>query len=157
MIIQDLMIRSFKGLEEVEVRGCGPINALIGKNNSGKSSVLHAIDMAGLALSVLTWDAFQPKLQVKDLFAEAGRFKIELTLSNSGKLELSAGPDFGPVFRPDPNEGDRFKSILVLPDPGNGAKGGLNFPQNGRFKNGSSSPAFSSKHSLKSFLPSSLF
>jgi AAA15 family ATPase/GTPase len=42
-----LEIRFFKGLESVELKECGKLNPLIGKNNSGKSSVLHAIDMAG--------------------------------------------------------------------------------------------------------------
>jgi hypothetical protein len=41
--------------------------------------------------------------------------------------------------------------------PNVSAKGEIEFLQNGRFENESSSPPFSSEDSLKSFLPSSLF
>ena len=58
-MLRNVHIRSFKGLRDVRLDECGAINALIGKNNSGKSSILHAIDMAGLALSVRNWEPFR--------------------------------------------------------------------------------------------------
>ena len=54
-MLSDVDIRYFKGLEHVTLSDCGPINALVGKNSSGKSTVLQAIDMAGLALSLASW------------------------------------------------------------------------------------------------------
>ena len=72
MYLKKIEINNFKGLDALVLDDCGRVNALVGKNNSGKSSVLHAIDMACLALEVNTWDPFQPKLQIKDLFKDAG-------------------------------------------------------------------------------------
>jgi AAA domain, putative AbiEii toxin, Type IV TA system len=120
-MIKHLDIHSFKGLESVELRDCGKLNALIGKNNSGKSSVLHALDMAGLALSVRNWNTFQPKLETKDLFGEAGKFEINITFDDDRKIQIKTNePDFNPIIDPDPDDAQRFKSVLVLPDPGLG-------------------------------------
>jgi ABC-type cobalamin/Fe3+-siderophores transport system ATPase subunit len=120
-MIKDLDIRSFKGLESVELKDCGKLNALIGKNNSGKSSVLHALDMAGLALSVRNWNAFQPKLEIKDLFGEAGKFEINIVYDDDRKIRIKThDPDFNPIIEPPPDEAQRFKSVLILPDPGLG-------------------------------------
>ena len=79
-MIRDIYIEHFKGFTDgpVELSECASINAIIGKNNSGKSTVLHAIDMVGLALSVQNWTQFQPKLEVKDMFSDAGPFKVRL-------------------------------------------------------------------------------
>jgi predicted ATPase len=120
-MIKHLDIHSFKGLESVELKDCGKLNALIGKNNSGKSSVLHALDMAGLALSVRNWNAFQPKLETKDLFGETGKFEINITYDDDRKIQIKTNePDFNPIIEPAPDDAQRFKSVLVLPDPGLG-------------------------------------
>lgn len=120
-MIKHLDIRSFKGLESVELRDCGMLNALIGKNNSGKSSVLHALDMAGLALNVRDWNAFQPKLEIKDLFADVGKFEINITYDDDRKIQIKAGEErFDPMINPAAEEAQRFKTVLVLPDPGLG-------------------------------------
>jgi ABC-type Na+ transport system ATPase subunit NatA len=120
-MIKHLDIRSFKGLESVELKDCGTLNALIGKNNSGKSSVLHAIDMAGLALNVQAWDAFQPKLEIKDLFADVGKFEINVVYEDDRKLQIKAGEErFNPIINPAADAAQRFKTVLVLPDPGVG-------------------------------------
>lgn len=119
-MIKDLNIHSFKGLDSVEVNDCGALNAFIGKNNSGKSSILHAIEMAGLALNVQNWNAFQPKLVVKDLFSDVGKFEIKLTYADGRAVTITANPDFGPQFNPAPDAEQRFQSILILPDAGAG-------------------------------------
>jgi ABC-type cobalamin/Fe3+-siderophores transport system ATPase subunit len=120
-MIKHLDIRSFKGLESVELQDCGKLNALIGKNNSGKSSVLHALDMAGLALNVRDWNAFQPKLEIKDLFADVGKFEINIVYDDDRKIQIKAHEEnFNPVITPAPDDAQRFKSVLVLPDPGIG-------------------------------------
>jgi ABC-type cobalamin/Fe3+-siderophores transport system ATPase subunit len=117
-MIKDLDIRSFKGLESVELKDCGSLNALIGKNNSGKSSVLHAIDMAGLAVNVRGWDTFQPKLEIKDLFADVGKFEINVVYEDNRKIQIKAAPErFNPIIQPKADEAQRFKTVLILPDP----------------------------------------
>jgi len=120
MKLSDIEIHNFKGIKAVTIPNCGPLNALVGKNNSGKSSVLHAIDMAGLALSVRNWDLFQPKLEVKDLFADVGAFSIGLQYSDGSSLTVAATPQYGPSFNPNPTEYQKFKSVLILPDVGSG-------------------------------------
>ena len=45
-MIKAISIRSFRSLERVELEKCAPLNVLIGKNNSGKSNILAAIDIA---------------------------------------------------------------------------------------------------------------
>src|SRR5439155_3329115 len=104
-MIKDLDIRSFKGLESVELKDCGKLNALIGKNNSGKSSVLHALDMAGLALNVRDWNAFQPKLEIKDLFVDVGKFEINIVYVDDRKIQIRAHEqDLNPVINPAPDD-----------------------------------------------------
>jgi predicted ATP-dependent endonuclease of OLD family len=120
MKLKTINIKNFKGLESVTLEDCGSVNAIVGKNNSGKSSVLHALDMAGLALSLRSWDHFQPKLEIKDLFADAGQFELSLTFVDDSTLSVTASPNFGPQIAPDPHDGQRFKSVLILPDVGSG-------------------------------------
>ncbi len=42
-LLQDIKIQDFRGFDSFEVKGFNQINLLIGKNNSGKSSLLEAI------------------------------------------------------------------------------------------------------------------
>lgn len=118
--LKQVDIYGFKGLESVEVQNCGDLNALIGKNNSGKSSILHAIDMAGLALSVRDWNMFQPKIQIKDMFSDVGSFEINLTYQDDRKLQIKTNQSFGPQINPQPDEFQQIKTILILPDAGMG-------------------------------------
>lgn len=120
MKLKNINIKHFKGLESVEINSCGNLNAFIGKNNSGKSSILHAVDMAGLALSVNNWGYFQPKLEIKDMFSSAGEFEVNITYDDDSNLQIKARLDFGPSISPTPTAQQKFKSILILPDPGVG-------------------------------------
>lgn len=120
MKIRTFEIRSFKGLASVRLDNCGSINAIVGKNNSGKSSVLHAVDMAGLALSVNEWSRFQPKLEVKDLFENVGQFSLSMTFDDASTLSLTANAQYGPQFQPQPTPEQRIKTVLVLPDVAGG-------------------------------------
>ncbi|MFH1108149.1 MAG: AAA family ATPase [Planctomycetota bacterium] len=119
-MLSNIHIEYFKGFRTtpVELTNCGPINAIIGKNNSGKSTILHAIDMAGLALSVRGWDAFQPKLEVKDMFSDAGPFRVILAYKDNTVIEIKANSSHGPTCSPEPTEGQRLKTVFVHPDPG---------------------------------------
>ena len=83
--------------------------------------MLHAIDMAGLALNVRDWNAFQPKLEIKDMFADVGKFEINIIYSDESKTQIRANEQhFNPIIEPAPNDAQRFKSVLILPDPGLG-------------------------------------
>ena len=117
-MLRNVHIKSFKGLGDVRLEECGPVNALIGKNNSGKSSILHAIDLAGLALSVRNWEPFQLKLRLEDLFSAAGDFAIQLDYSDGFALAVRRQESGNrPILEPsDPGDERRFRSILVLPD-----------------------------------------
>lgn len=120
MKLKSINIQNFKGLENVSLTECGNINAIVGKNNSGKSSILHAIDMAGLALEVNTWDRFQPKLEVKDLFSNTGNFSLDLTYEDNSSIKIATNAGFAPTKSPNPVDAQKFKSILIWPDVGAG-------------------------------------
>ena len=44
MKLENVIIKKFRSIEDGELAICGEFNVLIGKNNSGKSSVLSAIN-----------------------------------------------------------------------------------------------------------------
>ena len=115
-LMRDIAINSFKGLQFVTLKDCGRVNALIGKNNSGKSSILHAIDMAGLALGVGNWNSFQPKLNIKDLFADVGAFSIDVTYADDSTIRIAANPNCGSTISIAPADNQKFKTILIWPD-----------------------------------------
>jgi len=121
MQLREIEIKRFKGIDDVRLQGLSRINALYGKNNSGKSTILHALEMAGLALSTRTWNWFQPKLEIRDLFQDAGPFEVLLTYEDGSRLTIRQGESsFSPVFQPEPTEEQRFRSIYIVPDPGLG-------------------------------------
>jgi AAA15 family ATPase/GTPase len=120
MKIKHLEIHHFKGLESIEIKDCGSLNAFIGKNNSGKSSILHAIDLAGLALGMRNWNSFQPKIAVKDLFFNVRAFEMDITFDDNRTVNIKSNSEFAPVTTPEPDNHQKFKSILILPDTGTG-------------------------------------
>lgn len=117
MNIKSVSVKSFKGIQHVELNNCSPINILVGKNNAGKSSILHAIDMAVLALNLGSWDPFQLKLEIKDLFTDVGNFEIQLILSDGQSIQVKSTKEFGPVVTPS-GQNEAIKSVLIFPDAG---------------------------------------
>jgi len=117
-MIKNIYIKKFKGIEEIGLENLGRFNAFVGKNNSGKSTILHAIDMAGLALSLGGWDQFQPKLEIKDMFSETKDFEIKVVYEDGHEIEIRSSAAFGPEITP--NREKAFKSLLIVPDPGYG-------------------------------------
>ena len=120
MHLKSFRIREFKGLQDVSLESLGSINALVGKNNSGKSTVLHAIDMVGLALHVGNWNEFQPKVEIKDLFGDVGNFAIDIGYANGSELHITASAEYGPTINPNAEDEQKFSTILILPDTGVG-------------------------------------
>ncbi len=47
-MINQISISNFRGIKEAEIEGLGQVNLFIGKNNSGKSSILEALCLAKL-------------------------------------------------------------------------------------------------------------
>jgi len=127
MKIHEFHIRRFKGIDDIHIKNLGDVNAFYGRNNSGKSTVLHAIDMAGLAFTVRNWNFFQLKHDIKDLFQKTGHFEIALTYSDGSKVtvrqyEHHKGESI-PIFEPEaPTEEQKFRSIYIMPDPGLGMR-----------------------------------
>lgn len=59
-MIKEFTIRYFKAFENVTARNLGRLNAFVGRNNAGKSTVLHALDFDNLIEQVRT---FFPELE----------------------------------------------------------------------------------------------
>lgn len=121
--IQDVQIRHFKGLDNVDLEGCRRLNILIGKNNSGKTSILHALDMLGLAAEQGTWSNFEWKLQLEDLFHEDEPFKISLTYRNGQEVTGEKRErDNNPNVTASDGEMPELRSVLIVPNPSFGAQ-----------------------------------
>lgn len=120
MQIDSINIQSFKGLNNISVNNLGNINAIVGKNNSGKSSILHAIDMASLALEINNWNAFQPKLEIKDLFNDVGEFSINITYQDESQIQIHTNNRYRPITNA--KDYQKFNSILIWPDVAAGMK-----------------------------------
>lgn len=120
MRISKIVIHSFKGLKDITLNDCGVINAVVGKNNSGKSSILHAINIACLAIEQGNWNKFQPKIEIKDLINDVGEFKIEFTFEDGRNIEVKSNQNLGPITTGEVPPGTSMKSLLVFPDVGMG-------------------------------------
>ncbi|NNC03114.1 AAA family ATPase [Corallococcus exiguus] len=53
--IENLTIHRLRGLRDVELTGCGRVNVLVGRNNSGKTTVLEAVAFHARPLSPAEW------------------------------------------------------------------------------------------------------
>ena len=121
MVISEVHIRRFKGIKDIHLDNFGDVNAFYGRNNSGKSTILHALEMAGLALTIKNWDTFQLKLQIKDLFQETGPFEMDITYSDRSRVTIRQQEGgTRPTFDPQPTTEQSFRSVYIVPDPGIG-------------------------------------
>ena len=121
MKMQEVNIRRFKGIEDIHLDNLGEVNSFYGRNNSGKSSILHAFQMASLALTVNNWNAFQPKLEIKDMFQETGPFEMEIIYSDGSNVTIRQQEGgIGPSLSPLPTPEQKIKSVYIVPDPGIG-------------------------------------
>lgn len=118
MLIKSIHIEHFKGLEEVDVVDCSRVNAFIGRNNSGKSSILHALDMVGLALNG-SWELFPMKVSIRDMLWHKQDLSIRIDYDDGTTLRISSTQaDAQPRFEPSPTQSQRFVSMFIIPDSG---------------------------------------
>ncbi|WP_437633876.1 ATP-dependent nuclease [Sorangium sp. So ce854] len=54
-MLRRIQLRSFRGFRSLDV-SCGPVTGIIGKNSSGKTSILHAVRMVGEAFAIALAD-----------------------------------------------------------------------------------------------------
>lgn len=54
---RDITIEGFRGIRGLTLEGCGPLNLLVGGNNSGKTSVLEALLLLTGPMDVDQWEA----------------------------------------------------------------------------------------------------
>lgn len=90
MRITSIAIRNFRSLASVTLERCAGVNTLIGKNNSGKSNVLSAIDLAieQLKLGCVASD-WRLRGRASDEFSERNtenRIQIALTFAITESL-----------------------------------------------------------------------
>jgi hypothetical protein len=119
-MITDLTIRYFKAFENVTARGLDRLNAFVGRNNARKSSVLHALDMAGLALRWNDWGRFHLKLKVEDSFWDRGDFALTFATDTGHTIKISAQNRRQPIVNLGGARKEDFDSMLILPDSGLG-------------------------------------
>lgn len=67
-MITEIEWEYFKAFEHVRMTSLGRINVLVGRNNAGKSSILHVLDLAGIAIQQRNWHVFPLKLDIRGLF-----------------------------------------------------------------------------------------
>jgi AAA15 family ATPase/GTPase len=117
-LISEFTIQYFKAFENVTAKDLGRLNAFVGRNNAGKSTVLHALDLAGLALRWGDWNRFQLKLKIEDLFWDRGDFALSLTNVAGQTVKISAQNRRQPIVNLGGAKKEEFDSVLIQPDPG---------------------------------------
>jgi len=115
-LITEFTIRCFKAFENVTVKDLGRLNAFVGRNNAGKSTVLHALDLAGLALRMNDWGNFPLKVKIEDLFWDRGDFSLSLATSDGKTVTISARNRRTPAVDLGGATKEEFNSILIMPE-----------------------------------------
>lgn len=109
-------VRGFRVLNHLDITGLGSVNLFVGKNNTGKTTVLEALRVFFSA---------DPRLRIFNLLAAREEFSLSRKVRVSGFNQADLGPavSFEALFsgRPDLISTPEF-SLGPLPDP---AKGGL--------------------------------
>jgi len=91
MEISEITIRNFKGIEEIKMGPIKPINVLIGRNNSGKSSVLtciHLLNKYFLDLDTGDINRANPTIKITNEYfkkdtGEDGYFEVSITVTQN--------------------------------------------------------------------------
>ena len=115
-MITEFTIRYFKAFENVTVKDLARLNAFVGRNNAGKSTVLHALDLAGLAIRLNDWGRFALKVKIEDLFWDHGDFSLSLATSDGKTVTISAKNRRTPVVNLGGATKEEFNSIIIMPE-----------------------------------------
>jgi AAA15 family ATPase/GTPase len=118
-VIQNLQINSFRGLKGLNLSDLGWINILVGKNNSGKTTILEAISIACNPLDPFQWigtserrlnigrthTALRPSLEsIKWLFPqedsnlEERQYQGEIKIDASGRKTISVKATISEIY-----------------------------------------------------------
>lgn len=117
-MITEFTIQHFKAFKNVTANSLGRINAFVGRNNAGKSTVLHSLDLAGLALRWNDWGRFPLKIKIEDLFWDREDFALSFTTDRGHTVRVSARQRRQPNVDLGGAAKEEFETILILPDPG---------------------------------------
>ena len=101
-----LYVGAFRGLHSLSLDDCGPVNILVGGNNSGKTSVLEALLLLCNPFDLRQWEAavdLRTTWPLADLrFRGSGLSRIEGLAwlfphdgEEVGQIELAGGPEIG--------------------------------------------------------------
>jgi hypothetical protein len=101
-MIKELNIRGFRGLRDFSMNDLGRINLLVGTNNSGKSSILEAIELMASTASVRPiWSATSrrgERIWIDDdtrryIEADVSHLFYSHAFAVGSKLEINSGTD----------------------------------------------------------------
>lgn len=121
-----LTLHRFRGIQDLELSGLGRFNLLVGKNNSGKTSVLEALALYCNPLDLSTWVAaarwrespslsrLHPARQLRWLFPQRSDLVRESLYS--GDLRLSASGSF--EIREVLAHLEEIRALVVMPEDG---------------------------------------
>jgi len=82
MRLEAVGVKGFRSIETCKLEDCGSFNVMIGKNNSGKSNILSAIDAFFLGISTGEVVTIEPPLGKEiDFFRKRTEAPIEISLT----------------------------------------------------------------------------
>lgn len=115
--IKSIEINKFKGFDSIKIENLDNINAFFGKNNSGKSSILHAIEFATTPLRNKSWEDRKFMLDPEIVITEKKNFNIKLECYDESQIAISSTDDYQVRIRKEPNTNNvKLNSILIFPD-----------------------------------------
>ncbi|MFC1587574.1 ATP-dependent endonuclease [Planctomycetota bacterium] len=113
IVIESININGFKGLNKIHIEDCSNINVFVGKNNSGKTSILEAIKLFEIGLRGKKLDS--PKEQhINELINNPDLFKIKMHYKNGSLLQLTANSDYNAVHDSTPDLSNQAHGLKCL-------------------------------------------
>ncbi|MEG4349283.1 AAA family ATPase [Microcoleus sp. LAD1_D3] len=113
MKLESVYISKFRSIKSVDIIKCGDFNVLIGKNNSGKSSILSAINSFFNCIQDGNVVALNPPIGKEiDFFNKETHESIEITLTFS-----MSSPDIDGLVQDIVTEAPQMKNAVSVLDP----------------------------------------
>lgn len=98
-MFRDIRIESYRGLHDTELKGLGQINVLVGENNSGKTSVLEAIQL------------FADRDVLMNMISVARKRETQLSMLGRNRLQ-----PFDAFLYSFPMQGEELKKVYLEAD-----------------------------------------